>query len=273
MLRAVGLARLGGGAALRRARPVAALAPAASAAPAALRWLSAAAAAAPAPAAAGKVAAAGAAAAGAATAAPAAVGSAAAPEGGIAAAGKDVKGFKHQKPRGPRMGSKRREPQWGYLPLVADDGAAFGDVWVPSTNVRVDETKGKQFVPQTALQMLRGLAIPRNVDETLEVCVELNSDVRKGDQIIRSSVNLPHGHGREKVRVLLFRETVFSETNTVAYAMIEIRKVKVKKTDKARARWDDETNVKRKNELILLPDGDFEGGAPSFEGGEGRPGS
>lgn len=67
---------------------------------------------------------------------------------------------------------------------------------------RVDRTN-RYELPE-AIQLLKGLATAK-FDETVEVSVKLGVDPRKGDQIVRGSVVLPHGTGRS-VRVAVFAE-------------------------------------------------------------------
>jgi large subunit ribosomal protein L1 len=62
----------------------------------------------------------------------------------------------------------------------------------------------KRYELEEAVDLLKGLDTA-NFDETVEVCLKLGVDPRKGDQIVRGSVVLPHGTGRS-VRVAVFAE-------------------------------------------------------------------
>ena len=55
-----------------------------------------------------------------------------------------------------------------------------------------------------ALGLVKSLA-PANFDETVEVVVRLGVDPRKADQMVRGTVNLPHGTGKT-ARVLVFAQ-------------------------------------------------------------------
>ena len=48
------------------------------------------------------------------------------------------------------------------------------------------------------------------VDETVEVCLHLNVDVRKADQMVRGATSLPHSH--REVKLLVFAEGADAET-------------------------------------------------------------
>lgn len=64
--------------------------------------------------------------------------------------------------------------------------------------------EGVLFEPQQALELVRDIAFA-NFDETVETSVKLTVDPRKADELVRSSVVLPHGTGKE-VRVLVIAE-------------------------------------------------------------------
>jgi large subunit ribosomal protein L1 len=56
--------------------------------------------------------------------------------------------------------------------------------------------------PEQAFELVKGLA-SRNFDETVEVAFKLGVDPRKADQMLRSTVSLPAGTGKD-VRVAVF---------------------------------------------------------------------
>jgi large subunit ribosomal protein L1 len=58
------------------------------------------------------------------------------------------------------------------------------------------------YPPNEAFELVRSLAT-RNFDETVEVTFRLGIDPRKADQMIRGTVSLPHGTGKD-VRVAVF---------------------------------------------------------------------
>ncbi|MEA1912929.1 MAG: 50S ribosomal protein L1 [candidate division WOR-3 bacterium] len=64
--------------------------------------------------------------------------------------------------------------------------------------------KGKRYKTKEAVKVARKLA-SANFDETVEVALELGIDPRKSDQMVRGSVILPHGSGRER-KVLVLAE-------------------------------------------------------------------
>jgi len=59
-----------------------------------------------------------------------------------------------------------------------------------------------QFTPSEALELVKSLAAAR-FDETVELAVRLGVDPRKADQMVRGTVGLPSGTGKE-VRVAVF---------------------------------------------------------------------
>lgn len=67
---------------------------------------------------------------------------------------------------------------------------------------KVDRTK--QYGLPEAVRLLKELKTA-NFDETVEISMKLGVDPKKGDQLVRGSVVLPHGTGR-KVRVAVFAE-------------------------------------------------------------------
>ncbi len=67
---------------------------------------------------------------------------------------------------------------------------------------KVDRTK--RYELEEAVNLLKSLDTA-SFDETIEVSMKLGVDPRKGDQLVRGSVVLPHGTGRS-VRVAVFAE-------------------------------------------------------------------
>lgn len=63
---------------------------------------------------------------------------------------------------------------------------------------------GVKFRPDQAIELVKDLAFA-NFDETVEVAARLNVDPRKADEIVRGTVVLPNGTGRE-VRVLVIAQ-------------------------------------------------------------------
>ena len=60
---------------------------------------------------------------------------------------------------------------------------------------------GIKFAPDEALQIVRDLAFA-GFDETVEIATRLGVDPKRADQIVRGTVVLPHGTGKN-VRVLV----------------------------------------------------------------------
>src|SRR5437867_8025146 len=58
--------------------------------------------------------------------------------------------------------------------------------------------------PAEAIEIVKGQANAK-FDETIDVSFRLGVDVRKADQIVRGTVSLPHGTGKE-VRLAVFAE-------------------------------------------------------------------
>jgi large subunit ribosomal protein L1 len=58
------------------------------------------------------------------------------------------------------------------------------------------------YTPEEAFDLVKSLA-KRNFDETVEITFRLGIDPRKADQMIRGTVSLPHGTGKD-VRVAVF---------------------------------------------------------------------
>ncbi|MDO8282047.1 MAG: 50S ribosomal protein L1 [Thermodesulfovibrionia bacterium] len=70
-----------------------------------------------------------------------------------------------------------------------------------------DEAKGKinrenQYNLKEAIDLVKGLAHTK-FDETVDLAVNIGIDAKKSDQLVRGSVVLPHGLGKE-VRVVVF---------------------------------------------------------------------
>lgn len=65
---------------------------------------------------------------------------------------------------------------------------------------RIERTK--EYPVEEAIRLVKELASAK-FDETVEIAVNLNVDPRKADQMVRSTVVLPHGTGKS-VRVLVF---------------------------------------------------------------------
>ena len=66
-----------------------------------------------------------------------------------------------------------------------------------------EQIKGAQlYTPEEALALVKGNASAK-FDETVEVAMRLGVDPRKADQMVRGTVNLPHGTGKT-ARVLVF---------------------------------------------------------------------
>src|SRR5262249_43811456 len=62
--------------------------------------------------------------------------------------------------------------------------------------------RDQQFTPTEALGLVKSLA-PSSFDETVELAVRLGGDPRKADQMVRGTVALPSGTGKD-VRVAGF---------------------------------------------------------------------
>jgi len=63
---------------------------------------------------------------------------------------------------------------------------------------------GVKLAPDEAIKLVKDLSFA-NFDETVEVAARLGVDPRKADQIVRGTVVLPHGTGKE-VRVLVIAQ-------------------------------------------------------------------
>jgi large subunit ribosomal protein L1 len=73
-----------------------------------------------------------------------------------------------------------------------------------------------QFTPTEALAKVKGLA-KAGFDETVDMAVRLGVDPRKADQMVRGTVSLPSGTGKD-VRVAVFAAGEFAEAARAAGA-------------------------------------------------------
>ena len=62
--------------------------------------------------------------------------------------------------------------------------------------------ESQAYSPEEALRLIKDMASAK-FDETIDVAVRLGVDPRKADQMVRGTVNLPHGTGKT-ARVLVF---------------------------------------------------------------------
>ncbi|MFM9112829.1 MAG: 50S ribosomal protein L1, partial [Actinomycetota bacterium] len=62
--------------------------------------------------------------------------------------------------------------------------------------------RDQQFTPTEALALVKSLATAK-FDETVDIAVRLGVDPRKADQMVRGTVGLPSGTGKD-VRVAVF---------------------------------------------------------------------
>lgn len=76
--------------------------------------------------------------------------------------------------------------------------------------------RSRRYEVDEAVELLQGLETA-SFDETVEVSMKLGVDPRKGDQLVRGSVVLPHGTGRS-VRVAVFAEGDAADAATAAGA-------------------------------------------------------
>ena len=60
----------------------------------------------------------------------------------------------------------------------------------------------QQYRPEEAIRLVKEMATAK-FDETIDVAIRLGVDPRKADQMVRGTVNLPHGTGKT-ARVLVF---------------------------------------------------------------------
>lgn len=126
------------------------------------------------------------------------------------------------------------------------------------------------FTPRLAFAELRNLDKQEGKKaskfvETVEVAVDLHLDVRKQDQTIRRWTTLPHNHGRERVRVIVFAEEEQAQiakeagADVVGFqhiiARIKSKELKLKKTDNVLCHPDCIKAVKKELSKILGPKG------------------
>ncbi len=62
--------------------------------------------------------------------------------------------------------------------------------------------RAELYSPTDAIRLLKSLPVPK-FDETVDLAIRLGVDPRKADQMVRGTVNLPHGTGRT-MRVAAF---------------------------------------------------------------------
>ena len=84
-----------------------------------------------------------------------------------------------------------------------------------------------------AVELLRGLETA-NFDETVEISMKLGVDPRKGDQLVRGSVVLPHGTGRS-VKVAVFAEGEPAENALAAGLIADLAGVEFHGVDRIRS--------------------------------------
>jgi large subunit ribosomal protein L1 len=63
--------------------------------------------------------------------------------------------------------------------------------------------KDALYAPREAIKLAKGNAGPTKFDQTVDVAMRLGVDPRKADQMVRGTVNLPHGTGKT-AKVLVF---------------------------------------------------------------------
>ncbi|MBO0747476.1 MAG: 50S ribosomal protein L1 [Acidimicrobiaceae bacterium] len=90
-----------------------------------------------------------------------------------------------------------------------------GKKWIDSAK-RFDRTRA--YAPGEALDLVKSLASAK-FDETVEMSVQLGIDPRKADQVIRGTVALPSGTGKQ-VRVAVFAQGPAAEAARSAGADI-----------------------------------------------------
>ena len=76
--------------------------------------------------------------------------------------------------------------------------------------------RSRQHTPAEAIDLVKSLSSAK-FDETIDVAVRLGVDPRKADQMVRGTVNLPHGTGKT-ARVLVFATGDRAEQATAAGA-------------------------------------------------------
>jgi len=72
------------------------------------------------------------------------------------------------------------------------------------TDAKAKLSTGEKLPPQDAIQVVKDLSFAK-FDETVEVAARLGVDPRQADQVVRGTVALPHGTGKE-VRVLVIAQ-------------------------------------------------------------------
>ena len=77
--------------------------------------------------------------------------------------------------------------------------------------------EGKFYAPAEAVALAKELAEGSKSDPTVEVAMRLGVDPRKADQMVRGTVNLPHGTGKT-ARVLVFATGANAEAAKAAGA-------------------------------------------------------
>jgi len=75
---------------------------------------------------------------------------------------------------------------------------------------------GRQYTPEEAIGFIKQFP-PAKFDETVDVSMRLGVDPRKADQMVRGTVNLPHGTGKT-ARVLVFAQGAKAEEAKAAGA-------------------------------------------------------
>jgi large subunit ribosomal protein L1 len=77
--------------------------------------------------------------------------------------------------------------------------------------------KDKLYPPMEAVRLAREAAKGKKFDSTVDIAMRLGVDPRKADQMVRGTVNLPHGTGKT-ARVLVFATGEKAEAATAAGA-------------------------------------------------------
>ena len=72
------------------------------------------------------------------------------------------------------------------------------------TDAKAKLSTGEKLPPQDAIQVVKDLSFAK-FDETVEVAARLGVDPRQADQVVRGTVVLPHGTGKD-VRVLVITQ-------------------------------------------------------------------
>ena len=70
------------------------------------------------------------------------------------------------------------------------------------TNAAEKRVEGQQYSPQEAIRLVKEMATAK-FDEAVDLAMRLGVDPRQADQMVRGTVNLPHGTGKT-ARVLVF---------------------------------------------------------------------